>query len=362
MANTTIKIKRSYDVATPSALKEGELAFSYPTSTLYIGGPQGTTVIPIGGHGDVTSVNTQTGDVVLTYLDVGAAPTIHTHTASQITDFTSAVQALIPAPLVVSVNGKVGAVVLSADDVGAALKIHEHTASEITDFDTAVQALIPPAPVVSVNGKTGAVVLSHTDVGAAATVHTHIAANITDFTEAVQALIPAPPVVSVNGKVGTVVLSYADVGAAPTDHQHIAANIIDFTEAVEALIPVKSVNGKTGEVVLTYTDVGAAPTIHSHDIDQINGFNEAVDSRVDSMLSALSLVDLADVEIAEQGNGQAVIWHEELQKWVAGTPNLSFLELFDAPTSYTGQAGKMVVVNNTETGLAFATEVDGGTF
>jgi hypothetical protein len=58
--------------------------------------PNGAPVdlIPAGGSGGtapVTSVNTKVGDVVLTAADVGAAPTAHTHTAAQITDFAEAV-------------------------------------------------------------------------------------------------------------------------------------------------------------------------------------------------------------------------------------------------------------------------------
>lgn len=76
----------------------------------------------------VTSVNTQTGDVVLTASDVGALADTYT-------------------PPVTSVAGKTGAVTLSASDVGA-----------LPDTYT--------APVTSVNGFTGAVSLQAASIGA----------------------------------------------------------------------------------------------------------------------------------------------------------------------------------------------------
>jgi len=46
--------------------------------------------------GVATSVNGYTGEIVLDYSDVGAAATVHTHVAADITDFTAAVEAATP--------------------------------------------------------------------------------------------------------------------------------------------------------------------------------------------------------------------------------------------------------------------------
>ena len=46
MSNTTIQIKRSATTNTPNTLAPGELAYSYPAKTLYIGDAN-TGVIPI---------------------------------------------------------------------------------------------------------------------------------------------------------------------------------------------------------------------------------------------------------------------------------------------------------------------------
>lgn len=318
MAASTIKIKRSSVLATPPQLLEGELAYSYASDTLFIGGEGGTTVIPIsGGEQLVTSVNGQIGAVVLDFVDVGAAATFHTHVAA-----------------------------------------------EITDFEAAVEALIPEAPVLSVNGQTGEVVLDYVDVGAAATFHTHVAAEITDFEQAVEALLPEVPVLSVNGQEGNVVLTYSDVGAAPLDHTHTASQITDFAAAVEALIPVTSVNGQTGEVVLTYTDVGAAAAVHTHVVADITDFTSAVDALIDAAVGDLTLIGLSDVNATGVTDGQVLAYDADTGTWVPAdsTAALAFIDLTDVPTSYVGQAGRSLVVNNTEDGLLFTSEIDGGSF
>lgn len=57
---------------------------TYPDLTISATGGSG------GGGGDVTSVNGQIGDVVLTYSDVGAASASHTHTIAQVSGLQSA--------------------------------------------------------------------------------------------------------------------------------------------------------------------------------------------------------------------------------------------------------------------------------
>ena len=56
MANTTIQILRSYSNTAPSALNDGELAYSFVSNTLYIGDNTGG-VNPIAGEGFVANVS-----------------------------------------------------------------------------------------------------------------------------------------------------------------------------------------------------------------------------------------------------------------------------------------------------------------
>ncbi|UGL61157.1 hypothetical protein [Xanthomonas phage MUD8-T1] len=86
-----------------------------------------------GGGGAVDSVNGQTGEVVLTAEDVGAAEagapvSSFPNDAGYLTD------ADIPGSPVLSVNGETGAVILSASDIGAA------TSAQGTKADSALQS------------------------------------------------------------------------------------------------------------------------------------------------------------------------------------------------------------------------------
>ena len=65
--------------------------------------------ITSGGGGAVTSVNSETGDVVLSAADVGAAATSHTHTASQITDSTTTGRSVLTAASTAAARTAIGA-------------------------------------------------------------------------------------------------------------------------------------------------------------------------------------------------------------------------------------------------------------
>ena len=110
--------------------------------------------------------------------------------------------ALVPASPVSSVNGQTGAVVLDAGDVGA---LPDTTAipsdtSDLTNNAGFVDAAgaAAAAPVQSVNGQTGAVVLGKSDVGLGSV----------DNVQQYSASNPPPyPVTSVNGQTGDVVIT-----------------------------------------------------------------------------------------------------------------------------------------------------------
>jgi hypothetical protein len=54
-SNTEILIKRSISTDTPASLLQGELAYSYSSNTLFIGNPDGTASLRIGGYRDFSS-------------------------------------------------------------------------------------------------------------------------------------------------------------------------------------------------------------------------------------------------------------------------------------------------------------------
>lgn len=136
-----------------------------------------------GGGGAVSSVNGQTGAVVLTASDVGALPDTY-------------------AAPVDSVNGQTGAVVLDAGDVGALpdTTVIPSDTSDLTNTAGFVDAAgaAAAAPVQSVNSQTGAVVLGKSDVGLGSV----------DNVQQYSASNPPPyPVTSVNGQTGAVVVT-----------------------------------------------------------------------------------------------------------------------------------------------------------
>jgi hypothetical protein len=164
-----------------------------------------------GGSGGVTSVNGQTGDVVLDASDVGADPSGSANQAlSDANDYTDNAISSIDFP-VDSVNGLTGVVVLNASDVGA------------DPSGSANQALLD------------------------ANDYTDNAINTIDF-----------PVDSVNGLTGVVVLNASDVGADPSGSANQALlDANDYTDnAISSIVfPVDSVNGLTGVVVLDSDDI-----------------------------------------------------------------------------------------------------------
>lgn len=195
----------------------------------------------------VTSVNSKIGAVVLDASDVGAYEKPNTGIPK--TDLSSDVQAslnradtaLQSAP-VTSVNTKTGDVVLTASDVGAYAKpsggipktdLASAVQTSLNKADTALQS----APVTSVNSKTGTVTLNASDVGALPSTYT-------------------APVTSVDGKTGDVQIMPSG-GTAGQVLTKTASGTAWQTPSAGG--SVDSVNGQTGTVVLDAEDVGALP-------------------------------------------------------------------------------------------------------
>jgi len=60
ISNTSLLIKRSTTTATPTSLKAGEIAYSYSSNNFFIGTPDGTGSLPLGGFNTYTAVNNST--------------------------------------------------------------------------------------------------------------------------------------------------------------------------------------------------------------------------------------------------------------------------------------------------------------
>lgn len=217
-------------------------------------GEEGQIDVPIeitgGGSSAVTSVNGQTGAVVLDASDVGALsdstviPTVPTNVSAFYNDAEYATETwvtnqgyaeastlatvattgsyndlsdtpTIPTIPVTSVNGQTGAVVLDASDVGALAS----GTTYVSSFNGSSGAITYTAPVTSVNGSTGAVSLTASDVGALADNTTYVS--------------------SVNGSSGAVTISNATTSTAglmsATDKANLDAVYADYSAAIIAL-------------------------------------------------------------------------------------------------------------------------------
>lgn len=146
-------------------------------------GADGWTFVASPAASTVTSVNSQTGAVVLSHSDVSAAAESHTHTESEITDLGSYETAGVAATLIATHHGA-----LSTDhddryyteaEVDSALSgkadtSHSHTLSDVTDSGGAAAL-----EVGTTAGTVAAGDHDHTGVYAAAS-HSHTLSDITD--------------------------------------------------------------------------------------------------------------------------------------------------------------------------------------
>lgn len=260
----------------------------------------GTLTVNAVGGGDVSSVNGQTGVVVLDASDVGADPQ---GTAS---DAVAAhVNATDPHPEYLkesdadttyqrldtfsdSVMGVVGTKVVAGTNVTVD---YDPLTKEVT-----IGATGGSGSVDSVNGQTGIVVLTAADVGAAEEVHSHTSLDVTDFQEAVQDIV------------GSTVVGGSNVSVQYDDELGTVTVNASVTAAVD------SVNGQVGDVVLTHDDVGAAAEVHTHVASDVTDFDDSAVLAVSESLVAGQHIDISyspttkKITIQDQGNDTLMIW------------------------------------------------------
>jgi hypothetical protein len=257
--------------------------------TLPLVGPAG----PVGPKGDKGDPGEVSGSIAwdnVTEKPTTFPPSTHTHAAADITDFTTAVEAVSPPADWNTLANKPSTFPPST---------HTHVASDVTDFSTAAAAA---APVQSVAGKTGTVTLAKADVGLsnvdntsdtnkpissatqsaldgkAATSHTHTASQVTDFNTAAAA---AAPVQSVNGSTGTVTVAVPSASSATPQALGVAAagTSNDFSRAdhVHAMPSASDVGAAAATHASTHFSAGADPLAPSDIGAQSNFITSTVD-------------------------------------------------------------------------------------
>ena len=182
---------------------------------------------------------------------------------------------------------------ITAASIGAAASNHSHTSANITDFNTAVRALIPSIPTKLPNPNaltfTGAVTGTY-DGSSPKTVNIPTSGS-TDGDLVIKlnnGSTEGTNMFTFDGSAAkTVNITAGSIGAAAVSHSHTSANITDFDDAVEALIPsiptklpnpnalTISLNGASQgaydgsaakSVNITAASIGAAAASHSHGV------------------------------------------------------------------------------------------------
>nr|DAW57376.1 MAG TPA: major tropism determinant [Caudoviricetes sp.] len=169
----------------------------------------------------------------------------------------------------------------------------------------------------------------------------------------------------------------SDVG-----HTHTSANITDFSSSVDNRIALQrgqnnglaslDENGKvpTTQIPSIFKDAYVVDNIAERDkLEKFSGLHALVidatdDETVESGGAEYVYGGTQWIKISELKDLDMIIDWENIQ----GRPFVpqKFVELGDCPGEYTGQKGKVLVVNEEETGLEFSSiytgDVDGGTF
>lgn len=230
-------------------------------------------------------------------------------------DLASAVQtsldkadtALQTAP-VTSVNGQTGAVVLDASDVGAGTYSKPSGGIPASDLASSVQTslgkadtALQSAPVISVNSKTGAVTLTASDVGAGTYSKPSGGIPKSDLASSVQTslgkadtALQTAPVASVAGKTGVVTLDAGDVEYDDTDTYAagtVGAGIAELKSETAKLTDSDAtgidmdLTDEQGHVIARFADGGV----------QTKAFDSAKSTAVSPTDATDSDVDIVDI-------------------------------------------------------------------
>jgi hypothetical protein len=288
-ANTPV-IYQNTDANRPTApLAVGSLFVSQTSNILQRWDGSGWVTVGGSGTGSVTSVNGQTGVVVLTTTDIAEGSNLYytdararaalsagtgisyNQTTGQITNAgvtsVNGQTGAVTLTTVTSVNGQTGVVVLTTTNVAEGSNLYytdararaalsagtgigynqttgQITNSGVTSVNGQTGAVTITGAVTSVNGQTGVVVLTTTDIAEGSNLY---------YTDArARAALSAGTGISYNSTTGAIT----------------NAGVVSFngsTGAITYTAPVTSVNSQTGAVVLTTTNIAEGSNLYYTD-------------------------------------------------------------------------------------------------
>ena len=271
---------------------------------------------------DVTSVNTQTGAVVLDADDIDDTATTNKFTTASDISKLSGIEAgadVTDATNVAAAGALMSgtAVISDLNDVASTTP----TDGQVLTYDT-TNGWQPETPsaggaVDSVNGQTGTVVLDADDIDDTATTNKFTTAADISKLAGIEAGAEVNDVNSVNGQTGAVSLDTADLTdvstTSPTNGQVLQYSTTTSKYepvTLSSTAPVDSVNGQTGAVVLDADDISDATTTNKYttasDITKLAGIEANADvtdsANVTTALGSISVTAHSDVTDAGSGS------------------------------------------------------------
>ena len=308
-----------------STLADGGLFFRKEESGYTLCYFDGTTLTAItgiagGSGGAVTSVNGETGDVIVSKFDLGLADVALTGSYDDLVDKPAAAA-------VTSVNGETGDVIVSKFDLGLADVALTGSYNDLIDKPTSTGE----SAVTSVNGETGDVIVSKFDLGLA---DVALSGSYNDLVDKPA----AAAVTSVNGETGDVFVTKFDLGLADVALTGSYDDLVDKPAAAA----VTSVNGETGDVFVTKFDLGLADV--------------ALSGSYDDLLNKPTIPAAAAVTSVNGETGDVFVTKFDLGLADVALTG-SYNDLIDKPTSVGGSAVTSV---NGETGDVIVSKFDLG--
>jgi len=227
---------------------------------------------------------------------------IHSHTTSDITNFSTSVSGLLPSISgsgYVSSNFSNNTYIISVSGLqpsgNYSIIGHSHSASEITNFSSEVNSLVSGiyAPLNSPNFSgiptvpTASSGTNNTQAASTAFVRNEISSLVNSAPSTLDTLNELASALGNDPNFATTIASGLGQKANLV-HNHTVSNISDFNSSVSGLLPVKNILGGTNVSVTTNSGIYTVAVT-----GQLGLSSEEVDDRVNDLLKAGSYISLS---------------------------------------------------------------------